>query len=65
MKLQINGKQAESKATNLQGLINELELNPKSLVVEHNSTIIRQQNWAQTALQEGDSIELLSFVGGG
>ncbi len=65
MRLQINGKEAECSAATLGQLIVKLKLQPESLVVEHNARIIKQQEWEATPLQEGDTIELLNFVGGG
>ena len=36
-----------------------------SLVVELNQQIIKQEQWPFTSLKDGDSLELLNFVGGG
>ena len=38
---------------------------PEHLVVEHNREVVPRERWAQVALQEGDVVELLRFVGGG
>ncbi len=68
MRLQINGKEMEEMdcgASTLAELVAELGLPPDSLIVEHNASIIRQQRWENTALQQDDTIELLNFVGGG
>ncbi len=65
MKLWINGKETECSAATLNQLIIELKLQPDSLVVEHNAQIIKQQEWEKKSLREGDTIELLNFVGGG
>ncbi len=35
------------------------------IVVEFNRQIIDRKDWAITFLQEGDCLEVLSFVGGG
>ncbi len=35
------------------------------IVVEFNREIIDRKDWAITLLQEGDELEVLSFVGGG
>ncbi len=65
MRLRINGKETECSAATLGQLIVELKLQPESLVVEHNAQIIKQQEWGEKTLREGDTIELLNFVGGG
>lgn len=65
MQLSINGKFETSNAATIAELVKEFELDFKSLVVEHNEQIIRQEQWAATTLREGDGLELLNFVGGG
>ena len=65
MKIRLNGKMLETNAPDIHELVSAQNLDPSSLVVEHNHTLVRQTAWAETRLQEGDTIELLSFVGGG
>ncbi|MBM9520543.1 sulfur carrier protein ThiS [Desulforhopalus vacuolatus] len=65
MQIHINGKAEESVAETIAELISERKLATKSLVVEHNRTIVKQARWAEVQLHDGDKIELLSFVGGG
>ncbi len=65
MKIRLNGDVLETEESNLLALVKARNLEPSSLVVEHNHTLVRQTAWAQTLLQEGDTVELLSFVGGG
>jgi thiamine biosynthesis protein ThiS len=38
---------------------------PERLVAELNKAIIAREQWPRIALKEGDSVELLTFVGGG
>ncbi|MNC47920.1 Sulfur carrier protein ThiS [compost metagenome] len=35
------------------------------VIVELNGTVLNSQQYAQTALSEGDRIEMVHFVGGG
>jgi thiamine biosynthesis protein ThiS len=65
MKIKVNGELLEIDTPDIRALVTARNLDPSSLVVEHNHTLVRQTAWAQTLLQEGDTIELLSFVGGG
>jgi sulfur carrier protein len=65
MKIRINGEMLETQALDLLALVKTRNLDPSSLIIEHNHTLVRQTSWAETRLKEGDSIELLSFVGGG
>lgn len=65
MQLIVNGKEERHGSSTLIELIEDKGLRRDSLVVEVNGTIIRQEQWAATLLQEGDRLELLNFVGGG
>ncbi len=65
MHLFINGERETGPPCTLAELVARKGLYPEALVVELNQTIIKQQQWPNVMLQEGDRIELLSFVGGG
>lgn len=65
MKIRLNGDVMQTEESNLLALVEARNLDPSSLVIEHNRTLVRQSEWADTRLKEGDTIELLSFVGGG
>lgn len=49
----------------LGGLLAHLGLDPRTVVVEHNRRIVRRPRLDEVAVQEGDAIELVHFVGGG
>lgn len=66
--LTINGKQREFSAgipETLMELLEQLNINQATVVAEINGKIIERQNFAQTHLSAGQSIELIRFVGGG
>jgi thiamine biosynthesis protein ThiS len=46
-------------------LLAHLDLDPRTIVVELNREIVRRPKLAEHALQSGDSIELVHFIGGG
>ena len=46
-------------------LLAHLGLDPRTVVVELNREIVRRPRLGETAVAEGDSIELVHFVGGG
>lgn len=46
-------------------LLLQLGLDPRTVVLELNRKIIRRPHLSQTALTEGDAVELVHFVGGG
>ena len=65
--LTVNGehRQAALGAT-LASFLAELALDPRLVVVEHNRTILRDRDaYATLALNSGDILEIVHFVGGG
>ena len=62
----VNGEsRAVSDGISLLELLRELQLDPRTVVVEHNRTIIRRHDLADVRVVAGDSVELVHFVGGG
>jgi thiamine biosynthesis protein ThiS len=49
----------------LDGLLRHLGLDPRMVVVELNRDIVRRPKLAETPLADGDTVELVHFVGGG
>lgn len=61
-----NGEQRECAAgSTLLDLLSVLKLDPRSVVVELNREIVRRPSLGETALHDGDQVELVHFVGGG
>jgi thiamine biosynthesis protein ThiS len=46
-------------------LLRHLGLDPRTVVVELNQEIVRRPRLDETALADGDAVELVHFVGGG
>lgn len=46
-------------------LLRQLGLDPRTVVVELNRQIVRRPRLEETALSNGDAVELVHFVGGG
>ena len=68
MNLTINGeKKSVQKLQNptLAYLIKLLGHNPKLVVVEFNGTILPPQSWDKQEVKDGDSLEIVTIVGGG
>ena len=57
-------RQIES-GSSLLHLLRTLDLDPQTLVVELNRTIVPRAIFADTPLNDGDEVELVHFVGGG
>lgn len=66
MQLIINGEQREMPGVaTVTDVLATLELDPRAVVVERNRVIVRRAELADTAVAEGDTIEIVHFVGGG
>jgi sulfur carrier protein len=62
----VNGSDRQiAAASSLLDLLAALELDPRAVVVELNREIVRRPNLEATRLHDGDSLELVHFVGGG
>lgn len=64
--LTINGdtRSVPGPAT-LADVLSHLELDPRTVVVEHNRAIVRRSSLGDTAVASGDQLEIVHFVGGG
>jgi sulfur carrier protein len=70
MKLHINGKEEVfgekgNESLTLGALVDKLGLKADRVAVELNRDIVPRDRWAETALNEGDRLEVVHFVGGG
>ena len=69
MKLQINGDEREfanaAVPFTLAALIETLGMKPDRVAVELNRDIVSRALWPETVLNEGDTLEVVQFVGGG
>ncbi len=66
MKIKVNGEIRETdEGTSMLDLIRSLGLEEKVMASALNMEIVKQDKWRDTLLKEGDTIELLDFVGGG
>jgi len=65
MRIQVNGDTHEVAARTILALVGELGLDPRKVAVERNLEIVPRSLHGETALVEGDRIELVVFVGGG
>jgi sulfur carrier protein len=41
------------------------KLCPEKIVLEHNFHILSREDWPKVMLRDGDTVEIVSFVGGG
>ena len=66
MHIMINGQKKEIfAAQNLREIVGRFSSNPAALIAEVNGTIVKKAQWDAVSVNDGDTIELVSFVGGG
>jgi thiamine biosynthesis protein ThiS len=66
MLLHINGEQRDfPDGLTVAGLVAELGMKPDRVAVELNLEIVPRTQWGMTALNNGDKLEIVHFVGGG
>jgi len=62
----LNGKPRKvADGVSLLDLLQELDVPPSRVVIEHNRAIRRKDDFAKTVVHAGDELELVYFVGGG
>ncbi|MFN3815916.1 sulfur carrier protein ThiS [Brevundimonas sp.] len=65
MRIEVNGEPREVEAGTILDLVEMLGLNPKNVAVERNLEIVPRSLHPETALADGDRIEIVQLVGGG
>lgn len=66
MKITVNGSERDVKpGTTLAALIEQLQLRTDRIATERNLQVVPKARYAETQLEEGDKLEIVTFVGGG
>ena len=65
LSLTVNGDMRRTQAATIAELVRELDLDPAKVAVEHNGVIAPRSALAQHTLRDGDTLEIVHFVGGG
>ncbi len=63
--VKINGKEVDAAGKTLEVYLKEAGYNMERIAVERNEEIVPKAQYEETVLEEGDSVEVVSFVGGG
>lgn len=64
--IMLNGEsRAVRPGLSVADLLRDLELHPGTVVVERNRTILAREALRAMPVEDGDTIELVHFVGGG
>jgi thiamine biosynthesis protein ThiS len=62
----LNGERFEiDRPKSVKALLTELDIDPRRVAVEHNREIIRRQTFGEVVVSDGDTLEIVNFVGGG
>ncbi|MEW6601413.1 MAG: sulfur carrier protein ThiS [Nitrospirota bacterium] len=66
MKLKINGMEKEQDdGLTVTGLLESLKIDPGRVAVEVNLKIVKKCDYQDHVLNDGDTVEIVNFVGGG
>lgn len=66
MKVILNGEaRSFTETLSMQELLMQLQIDPETVAIEQNGTLIGCDERPNTHLSEGDCIEIVQFIGGG
>ena len=66
MHITLNGEQKEfSEGITVLGMLEALRIQHQRVAVELNTEIVKKDKYGATLIREGDSLEVVSFMGGG
>ena len=65
MKVVLNGEERDVASQYIAGLLDELEIGSKKVAIEQNKQIVPRDSYLEALISEGDSIEIVHFIGGG
>ena len=63
--VKINGTQLDAAGKTLAEYLSGTSYDPARIAVERNGEIVPKARYGDTVLEEGDTVEVVSFVGGG
>lgn len=66
MKVKVNGKELEmEKGMTILSLLETRGVNPSTVIIEYNLDIPKREKWGSITINEGDTVEIIRFLGGG
>jgi sulfur carrier protein len=65
MRLTVNGEQKDVAATHIDALLGELEFEGTHFAIAVNYDVVPKARWGETALADGDTVEILTPRQGG
>jgi thiamine biosynthesis protein ThiS len=62
----LNGERFElDQPLSVTDLLARLDIDPRRVAIEHNLNIIKRQTFQDVVVKDGDTVEIVNFVGGG
>jgi len=62
----LNGERFElDQPLTIADLLAKLEIDPRRVAIEHNLTIVKRHTFTDALVADGDTVEIVNFVGGG
>jgi thiamine biosynthesis protein ThiS len=62
----LNGDRFElDREKSIAQLLTDLEIDPRRVAVEHNLAILKRHTFTDVIVHDGDTVEIVNFVGGG
>ncbi len=66
MQITLNGERFElEEPLSVTALLARLDLDPRRVAIEHNRDIIKRHRYPEVVVGDGDTVEIVNFVGGG
>ena len=65
MRVTVNGEQKDVAARSVDGLLGELEFEGSHFAIAVNYDVVPRARWSQTAITDGDTVEILTPRQGG
>lgn len=63
--VKVNGAELDIAGKTVSEYLAAANYDPRRVAVEHNGDIVFKSRYDKTVLEDGDSMEIVSFVGGG
>ena len=66
MRVTLNGRDRDVRdARTIEELIRSVDLDPRSVIVEHNGEALERRRYGEVRISQGDRVELVRAVAGG
>ena len=66
MTITLNGDTFElEQPVTVSELLMRLDIDPRRVAIEHNLSLVKRQRFPEVIVRDGDSVEIVNFVGGG